>query len=298
MNSERRGVHVISIILIVSLIIANLISLAFLNNLKSEKKFLEDNLTKTNIEFSNAISSLEQRLASSTLENRDLNDFLTILKARNTDFENLVKEKEAKVANLQKLTETDQELLQKYSKNYFLNENYIPGELSSIDPSFLLRPNIEEQVHTRVKPYLEAMLNKARSDGVNLYVLSAYRSFEVQKNVKARHAVIYGTAANRFSADQGYSEHQLGTTVDLTTHKTGATLSGFEKDPAYEWLRNNAHKFGFTLSYPPDNNFYIFEPWHWRFVGVSLAEYLHAQDKHLYDLEQREIDAYLIKIFD
>jgi len=110
--------------------------------------------------------------------------------------------------------------------------------------------------------------------------------------------VTYGSGANQFSADQGYSEHQLGTSVDFTIPANGAMFSKFESDPAYSWLVENAHKYGFTLSYPKGNAYYKFEPWHWRFVGVALATHLHNENKYFYDLVQREIDVYLIKLFD
>lgn len=58
------------------------------------------------------------------------------------------------------------------------------------------------------------------------------------------------------------------------------------------------HTYGFTLSYPKGNAYYQYEPWHWRYVGRTLATYLFEEDKHLYDLSEREIDAYLITIFD
>src|SRR3970282_1720772 len=128
--------------------------------------------------------------------------------------------------------------------------------------------------------------------------LSGYRSFGTQASLKSQYSVTYGSNSNSFSADQGYSEHQLGTTVDFTTKKTGETLTGFDKTPAYEWLLKNAYLFGFIFSYPKANFYYIFEPWHWRFVGVYLATYLHEQNKNFYDMPKRDIDQYLIKIFD
>src|SRR5690606_18737682 len=108
----------------------------------------------------------------------------------------------------------------------------------------------------------------------------------------------YGSGANAFSADQGFSEHQLGTTVDFTTTGLGGGLQGFGNTPAYQWLVQNAYKYGFVLSYPEDNAYYVFEPWHWRYVGEDLAEDLHDDDQHFYDLPQREIDQYLLHIFD
>jgi D-alanyl-D-alanine carboxypeptidase len=268
-----------------------------INNLREEVVYEQKKREETSIEMQSAISTLQNHIASTTNENRDLSDLLTILKARNQDYQNEIIDKEQKVEVLKKLSETDQELLQKYSKTYFLNENYIPSSLSLIDEAFLFNKNSVVEIHTDVKPFLENLIRKARDDGMDLSVLSGYRSFEVQKNVKTRHTVIYGSSANRFSADQGYSEHQLGTTVDFTTSKTGSTLTGFEKTNSYKWFLDYAHEYGFTISYPEGNQYYIFEPWHWRFVGVSLATFLHAQNKHFYDLSQRDIDSYLIKIF-
>jgi len=142
------------------------------------------------------------------------------------------------------------------------------------------------------------MLDRAKRAGHDIKVISAYRSFDTQTSLKGQYTQVYGSGANTFSADQGYSEHQLGTTVDLTDETTAGTFTSFAETDAYAWLLKNAHKYGFTLSYPEDNGFYVFEPWHWRFVGEDLAEDLYDDDAHFYDWEQREIDSYLIKIFD
>ncbi len=246
-----------------------------------------------------SIAELEKHIASTTSENIFLNDFLTVLKARNADYQNEVSEISQRVSTLQKLTSLDPELLQKYSKIYFLNENYIPSDLTLIDPSFLSRPAKPEQIHASVKPYLENLLREARRTGADISVVSAYRSFGTQSALKAQYKVIYGAnTANKFSADQGYSEHQLGTTVDFATKKESESGSGFNKSPAYLWLTENAHRFGFILSYPEKNSYYIFEPWHWRFVGVELSALLHKENKRFYDIPERDISAYLIKIFD
>ncbi len=197
---------------------------------------------ETSKSLSDVISNLQSHLASTTDQNRDLNDFLTILQARNSDFQNEIEEKEIKVATLEKLATTDPQLLQKYSKVYFLNENYIPEGLSLIDNTFLFNKVRPEQIHSKVKPFLENLVRAARAENIDLSILSGYRSFEIQKDVKAKHNFIYGsTNASRFSADQGYSEHQLGTTIDFTSTKTGNTLTGFEKTESY---RKGGSKFG------------------------------------------------------
>lgn len=205
------------------------------------------------------------------------------------------------VHTLEKLTNTDEELLQKYSKVYFLNEHYIPARLSRIDPSYIYQPDEPRdlQIHASVWPYLEKLLMAAKKDGIDILITSAYRSFGVQEDLKSRYVVTYGAGtANQFSADQGYSEHQLGTTVDFTTKKTGANWDVFDQSSTFAWLAKNAHLYGFTLSYPKNNSYYTYEPWHWRFVGKALAEQLRKNEKHFYDLDQREIDKYLVFIFD
>lgn len=202
------------------------------------------------------------------------------------------------LGTLEKLTSVDKELLKKYSKVYFLNENYTPKSLSEVPPIYRLATATNYQILSPVGPYLERLLRDARGEGYNILVVSAYRSYSAQSSLKSQYTVSYGSGANKFSADQGYSEHQLGTAVDLTTGKLGANFNTFADTTSYQWLLANAYKYGFVLSYPKGNAYYIFEPWHWRFVGIALATYLHNEGKNFYDLDQREIDNYLVKFFE
>lgn len=199
---------------------------------------------------------------------------------------------------LEKLAKTDKQLLAKYSKVSFLNENYAPIKLDDIDAKYTLPAGKTLEFLDPALPYLEDLLEEAEEDGVALRIVSAYRSFETQASLKSGYRVNYGSGANAFSADQGYSEHQLGTTVDFTTPNLAAAVPAFENTAASAWLVANAHKYGFILSYPKANAYYIYEPWHWRFVGEDLARDLHRSKKNFYDMDQREIDEYLIKIFD
>jgi D-alanyl-D-alanine carboxypeptidase len=220
-------------------------------------------------------------------------------KERVGGFEQTVGAISGTVGVLEKLSKTDPELLQKYSRVYFLNEHFVPERLTEIEKPYLYTEKNPELVHALVWPHLKSMIDAASSSGVTLYIKSAYRSFDEQKAIKVGYTVVYGAGtANTFSADQGYSEHQLGTTADFLTKGLGGELDGFDKTPAYLWMQENAHRYGFVLSYPKNNSYYIFEPWHWRYVGVQLATFLHNQNKHFYDLEQRQIDEYLVNIFD
>jgi LAS superfamily LD-carboxypeptidase LdcB len=203
------------------------------------------------------------------------------------------------VGTLQKLSQTDPEFLKKYSKVFFLNENYVPAHLTEIPADNLYNVTQTEEFLSEAWPYLQKLFNAAKSNGVTLYIKSAYRSFREQQSLKSSYTIVYGAGtANSFSADQGYSEHQLGTTVDFITTGLGGQLSGFDSTKAYQWLIDNAYRYGFVLSYPKGNSYYVYEPWHWRFVGVKLATYLHNEKLSFYDVDQRVIDEYLVNIFD
>ena len=203
------------------------------------------------------------------------------------------------VTDLQKLSKTDPELLAKYSKVFFLSEHYAPLRLDEIPTAYKYVESKDLQVLPDVLPHVLHMMDQAKTDGVTLYIESAYRSFNTQEVLKERYRFTYGAGtANQFSADQGYSEHQLGTTVDFITTGTGGLLDGFDRTPAYSWLVAHAYQYGFVLSYPKNNVYYTFEPWHWRFVGVKLATTLHNTQSYFYLMDQRTIDTYLVSLFD
>ena len=248
--------------------------------------------------YQRVTSSLRDKFSVVVSRNSVLSDSLTAEQTRNEKFQAEINGVKGTVDTLKKLSETDKELLQKYSKVYFLNENYVPSNLSVIDIKFLSNANAEQEFHSKALPFLTKMLEASDADGVHLRVASAYRSFGAQANLKSEYKTTFGSGANKFSADQGYSEHQLGTAVDFTTSEIGAIFSSnFSDSNGYNWLAQNAYKYGFVLSYPRGNTYYVYEPWHWRFVGVALATRLHYENKYFYDLDQREIDGYLPLMF-
>ena len=251
------------------------------------------------------VSSKEKILALEK-QNQELGGTLSLTQAEKAKLGNDLEDEqkrskrlEARADKYKKLALTDKQLLAKYSKVYFLNENYSPTKLDDIEDKYVLPAGKKIQFLDPALPYLEDLLDDADEAGVNLRVVSAYRSFDEQMSLKANYKFIYGAGtANTFSADQGYSEHQLGTTVDFGTPSVPGAMPAFEKTTAYKWLLENAHEYGFVISYPKSNSYYIYEPWHWRFIGEDLAGDLHNDKKNFYDLDQRDIDDYLIKIFD
>lgn len=111
------------------------------------------------------------------------------------------------------------------------------------------------------------MATAARLDNVELMVDSGYRSVAYQRQIYQRKMAegqdFYDIA--RGVAPPGYSEHMLGTTVDLVPSKW--TFSGTDAD---KWLRENGAAFAFVQSYPQKSESgFTWEPWHWKFVGGS-----------------------------
>jgi len=273
--------------------------------LEKNKLSLESELSKTRADLASmkknletVIDSLQQELVKTTAERNDFEQKYNEEKSKMDSFASQIGGIQGTVGTLEKLSQTDPELLKKYSKVYFLSENYVPESFVKIEPKYTYDSIKDYLIYARIWQFVHDMLIAADNDNIHIRVISAYRSFGTQSELKSSYTMVYGSGANEFSADQGYSEHQLGTTLDFSTEEIGASYLIFDKTTAYQWLLENAYKYGFILSYPEDNKYYQFEPWHWRFVGRSLAEKLHQEGKNFYDLDQREIDQYLISFLD
>lgn len=289
MKSNQKQL-VIVVILVILLAIA-ISGVTLLGYFYWSEKIQRRELKLEKEELENQLIALKDSLATTS-------NALLAEQARTNAFADELSGLASTVETLDKLSKTDKELLQKYSKIYFLNENYIPDNLATITPIYIHDQQKSLKIHAHVLDYLESLMQAALLAGFDLKILSAYRSFGQQAELKAQYSMTYGAGANKFSADQGYSEHQLGTAVDFILAGTPTLSVDFGKTSASDWLKANAHRFGFILSYPPGNAYYQYEPWHWRYVGVALATRLHDENKNFYDLPQRIIDQYLVNIFD
>lgn len=117
------------------------------------------------------------------------------------------------------------------------------------------------------------MVDDARTEGLRLYCVSAYRSYSYQNTLYQKYVNRDGrTVADTYSARPGYSEHQTGLAVDINT---ASRHTHFENTAQYKWLEENSWKYGFILRYPQgkeDITGFTFEPWHYRYVGRELAQ--------------------------
>ena len=138
----------------------------------------------------------------------------------------------------------------------------------------LIEPNIE--VHVDMRDSLLRMKEKAKKDGIYLVFLSGYRSISLQKDIfYSLKSTRNQEAAERarVSAPPGYSEHSTGFAIDIgdATQRETDFETEFENTKAFRWLKKNAAKFHFKLSFNKDNKYIDYEPWHWRYEGSIEA---------------------------
>jgi len=132
---------------------------------------------------------------------------------------------------------------------------------------------------------LEALFAEINAiDGMSLVLSSAYRDFNLQALFFNNNVDRLGLeAAMQVSAMPGHSEHQLGLGADLSTpalEGQGWLTNAFSTTPEGEWVGQNAHRFGFIISFPynqTENTGFIYEPWHLRYVGVEIAAQIFEQ---------------------
>ena len=163
-------------------------------------------------------------------------------------------------------------------KKHRLPPDYVPQNLVVLEAGTSRTTREVRVVRERVDP-LRQLAAAARRDGIDLAVLSGYRSFGRQRAVYASWVARQGgdqDATDRFSARPGHSEHQLGTAIDFTTKEIEDGIGpAFQRSRAAGWLKTHAPEFGFRLSYPKGREVetgYQHEGWHWRFWGEAAPD--------------------------
>lgn len=175
-----------------------------------------------------------------------------------------------------------------------LPPEYGPGDLQNISEAgfpftdgLALREVVIED--------LDAMRQAAEDNGTPLSIIAAYRSYVQQADLYERRIDELGASeAGSRVARPGHSEHQLGTTIDVTDEGATDVDQSWGASPAGQWVASNAHKYGFLLSYPSNaqpRTCYDFEPWHLRYVGREQAAAVIDSGltlrEYLWDLEQQ-----------
>lgn len=197
----------------------------------------------------------------------------------NEQYFNEVKEVDGKL-----VIQNPDNLLALVNKQYALPEDYVPSDL--------VRPNVPfsfgnldiEKAYLRKEAAekLEAMFAAARADGIQLYAVSGYRSYQRQAQLFEIEVQKVGReAAELVVAFPGNSEHQSGLAMDISGASIDYVLTeNFADTPEGRWLAENAHKYGFILRYPKGKENitgYSYEPWHFRYVGEEVAAIIYEK---------------------
>ena len=187
---------------------------------------------------------------------------------------------------------TDTQYLVLLNKTHTSGEHYCPDDLVKLDSSMTL---YGKEIELRKYPAMatEALIKELHALGyTDIVVTSGYRSYSYQQSLfntyteqeMAAHPGWTREQAEQlvltYSAAPGTSEHHTGDVIDLISTNYVSLDETFAQNPAYAWLVNNAHHFGFILLYPKDKTHitgYSYEPWHYRFVGVKAATEIYEQ---------------------
>lgn len=142
------------------------------------------------------------------------------------------------------------------------------------------------RIDERIYPDLQRMFDDARNDGVYPVVVEGYRTYEEQQKMmsdKIESFIAEGCSgseakklARQWVAEAGKSEHQTGLALDINSDQSQSS-----DEDVYDWLNENAYKYGFILRYPPDSadvTGIAYEPWHYRYVGTETAFEIHERN--------------------
>lgn len=155
--------------------------------------------------------------------------------------------------------------------------NYAPADLVTAKVAYSANAVLRAEAATA----MEQMFAAAEAEGAGALMLqNAYRSYETQVSLHNATVARLGKAAARAqSAMPGYSEHQTGLSADIMSSPQVCSIEAcFGTTPQGIWLAENSWRFGYNLRYPEgktDITGYVYEPWHFRYVGVELATEMH-----------------------
>lgn len=168
------------------------------------------------------------------------------------------------------------------NSTHFMEEGYVP-ELTEIENGYYF--------DSRAVDALKEMLKAGRADGMDLWICSAYRTMEKQtslyenkvQRLMSEEGLSYDKAydeAGKTVAYPGTSEHQLGLAVDIVAKDYQHLNDRQAQTDEAKWLKEHCWEYGFILRYPVDKTEetgIIFEPWHYRYVGVEAAKEIMEQ---------------------
>ena len=154
---------------------------------------------------------------------------------------------------------------------HYLDESYGPDSLATFNKRYCYE---EQRALPVVVDAFMAMQQACKEQtGAQLMVNSAHRSFQQQISMHKR-------SAKGYAAHAGYSEHQTGLAIDVTSLEHPMRWP-FDKSEECAWMHEHCHEYGFILRYPKRQSRifgFAYEPWHLRYVGTEVARRIHDED--------------------
>ncbi len=173
--------------------------------------------------------------------------------------------------------ENPEDLTVLVNKNYKLMSNYIPPDLELISIQYATD---DKYMRKEAKEAFERLSEDARQMGYQIIATSTYRSYEYQEKLYDYYVKTKGQEyADLCSARPGHSEHQTGLSVDVMGSNQDYDL--FVEAIEFDWMKKNAHKYGFILRYPEGKEKvtgFKYEPWHYRYVGKEVATIIYENN--------------------
>ncbi len=162
------------------------------------------------------------------------------------------------------------------NKNNKLPNNYIPKDLEILNVNYAYE---NKYMQREAKEMFEQLSSDAAKLGYKIIATSTYRTYDYQKDLYNFYVKDKGLDyADKCSARPGHSEHQTGLAVDV--EGSNASYDDFEKSKEFNWMMENAHKYGFILRYPKGKEHitgFKYEPWHYRYIGKDAATIIYNE---------------------
>lgn len=163
------------------------------------------------------------------------------------------------------------------NKNNKLPKNYIPNNLEVLDVKYAYE---NKYLQKEAKENFEKLSKDAALLGYKIIATSTYRTYDYQSELYDFYVKEKGLKyADNCSARPGHSEHQTGLAVDV--EGSNASYDDFEESIEFNWMRENAHKYGFILRYPKGKEHitgFKYEPWHYRYIGKEIATIIYNKN--------------------
>ena len=169
------------------------------------------------------------------------------------------------------VTEFSKDML--VNKHFSLNKSFVPNNLVTVSSE----DSVDEGIKLNGEAYraFKQMKSDMNKEGLDVLINEGYRSYSDQEELCDYYRNLYGdNYVSKYVALPGFSEHQTGLAIDLSSTSTRT----FSNSKEYKWMLDNSYRYGFILRYDSrliTETQFNSEPWHFRYVGSEISNYLH-----------------------